>query len=357
MKVFVGFGFGAIQGGLFAYEAFKSGSFDRIVISEVVPAVVDRVRKAGGRYKVLVATPDGLEEQVISGVEIYDPAQDRKALVGAISEASELCTALPSVDFFGPVAELLAEGLKTPCVIYTAENNNHAAEILEAAVRKLRPQLPPCQFLNTVIGKMSGVGDGAFLVEQFNRILITKVTLPGFERGIGVFEEKEDLLPFEEAKLYGHNAAHALLGLIANSQGLRYMSDSGVESREYARAAFLEESGGAMMARHAGIDPLFTPAGWQAYVEDLMARMTNPWLKDEVKRVIRDLNRKLSWNDRVVGTMRLALDAGVEPRRYARALALGCRELGGIDPETLWNVADEPAGRKRQLKELMHNAT
>ena len=39
-KTFVGFGFGAIQGGLFLYEAFRSGQFRRLVVAEVVPEVV-----------------------------------------------------------------------------------------------------------------------------------------------------------------------------------------------------------------------------------------------------------------------------------------------------------------------------
>ena len=59
------------------------------------------------------------------------------------------------------------------------------------------------------------------LVEEFNRILISRITLPGFERRIQVFEEKDDLLPFEEAKLYGHNAVHALLGYLATAPRLR----------------------------------------------------------------------------------------------------------------------------------------
>jgi hypothetical protein len=87
------------------------------------------------------------------------------------------------------------------------------------------------RFLNTVIGKMSGVitdplqlhalgltpitpeAGRAFLVEAFNRILISRIHFdtPGFQRGIQAFIEKDDLLPFEEAKLFGHNATHAWL--------------------------------------------------------------------------------------------------------------------------------------------------
>jgi mannitol-1-phosphate/altronate dehydrogenase len=47
--------------------------------------------------------------------------------------------------------------------------------------------------------------------------------------------------------------------------------------------------------------------------------MTNPFLHDRVERVIRDPARKLAWSDRIFGTMRMAMEAGIQPR----AMALG----------------------------------
>ena len=356
-RTFVGFGFGAIQGGLFLYEAFRSGNFDRLVVAEVLPDVVAALRHSGGRYRVNVATPAGLEVHEITGIEALNPKDptDRIALLAALGEASEICTALPSVDFFSSVAPLLAEGLRSPAIIYTAENNNHAAELLEAAVRKLQPSLSVNhQFLNTVIGKMSGVVTAtgslvaitddlprAFLVEEFNRILITQISVPGFRRGIEVFAEKPDLLPFEEAKLYGHNAVHALLGYLANQRGYQFMSDlaGDAELMQLGREAFLVESGPALIARRGGLDPLFTPAGYQAYAEDLLRRMMNPWLSDAVVRIIRDPRRKLSWQDRLIGTMRLALDAGIQPVRFAKgaraAVAVLAQEAPGTSLDSL----------------------
>ncbi len=38
-------------------------------------------------------------------------------------------------------------------------------------------------------------------------------------RGIEVFVEKPDLLPFAQAKLYGHNAGHALAAYLAHQLG------------------------------------------------------------------------------------------------------------------------------------------
>jgi mannitol-1-phosphate 5-dehydrogenase len=208
--------------------------------------------------------------------------------------------------------------------------------------------LPSFQALNTVIGKMSGVitdehsirrlklapltprFNRAVLVEEFNRILISRVRLPGFRRGIEVFQEKGDLLPFEEAKLYGHNAIHALIAYLADNAGYATIAEAGGDERlmAVARRAFLDECGPALIRQHAALgDELFTPAGWRAYAEDLLARMVNPHLSDRVDRVGRDHLRKLSWDDRLYGAMRRALSAGVEPVNLARGAAAAILSL------------------------------
>ena len=102
-RTFVGFGFGAIQAGLFLYEAFRSGRFDKLVVAEIIPDVVRALNDNGGRYMVNIATASGIEQHEVSGVILYNPKNphDRDALVNAVAEASEIATALPSVDAFG----------------------------------------------------------------------------------------------------------------------------------------------------------------------------------------------------------------------------------------------------------------
>ena len=233
-RTFVGFGFGAIQSGLFLYEAFQSGAFHRLVVAEVLPEVVQAVRREGGSFCINIAQPDRVESACIGPVEIFSPnvEVDRAVLLAAIARAEEIATAVPSVSFYvsekpGSLHRLLAEGLCQKvqrggprAIVYAAENHNHAAEILEAAVLGLVP--PELQaavrrrvrFLNTVIGKMSQVVADpeevqarrlapimpgfprAFLVEAFNHILISRVQFPEpFQRGIRVLQEKDDLLP------------------------------------------------------------------------------------------------------------------------------------------------------------------
>jgi mannitol-1-phosphate 5-dehydrogenase len=365
-KRFVGFGFGPIQSALFLYEAYRSGNFASFSVADVDRELVEAVRAGGGRYTVNIARSDRIDRFTVEGVELHDSRdpEGRRAILAAAAASDELCTALPSVAVYtaggeASVASLLAAGLAArrraggeplPTIVYTAENHNHAAEILEDHLRAQAPAgaLAGVQILNTVIGKMSGVITDpptiarlglatltpriprAVLVEEFNRILISRVRLPGYRRGIEVFREKEDLLPFEEAKLYGHNAIHALIGYLAELRGHLTVAEAGRDAwiMGVARRAFIEESGAALVRRHAGLgDPLFTPAGYAEYADDLLERMVNPNLNDLVERVGRDHTRKLGIEDRLYGTLALALEAGIEPRNLALGAAAGVVSL------------------------------
>ena len=139
---------------MFLYEAFNSGAFRRLVVAEVVPEVVTAVRREDGFFCVNIAHRDRVESVRIGPIEIHDPAleADRQGILAAIVEAEEIATAVPSVAFYvsdkpGSIHRLLAEGLCRKVerggprlVVYAAENHNHAAEILEAAVMGLIPQ-------------------------------------------------------------------------------------------------------------------------------------------------------------------------------------------------------------------------
>jgi len=274
------------------------------------------------------------------------------------------------------VAALIAQGLRystaKATLVYTAENNNHAAEILEQKVKeKIGDIRTSVQFLNTVIGKMSQVVTSkaeideknlklvtpninrAFLVEAFNQILVTKCTIPDFKPGIEVFHEKEDLLPFEEAKLYGHNAIHALLAYLGAQRACQKMAEleNNAEIMQIARNAFVHESGAALIKKYTRLnDVLFTPAGYQAYAEDLLRRMTNPYLSDTIERAARDPRRKLGLNDRIFGTMQLAFKYGIEPVNLARGAVAGIKYM-------CHNIEDNKVPKmlldNRKFKELL----
>ncbi len=382
-RTFIGFGLGPIQSGLFLFEAFRSQNFARYVVAEIDPALVEAVRSGGGIISVNIAHADRIESAEISGIEILNPREprDRDELIAAIACADEIATALPSVAFYdrgdaASAVSCLADGFvrrdaKKQAVIYTAENDTRAAEHL---ANHLGEKLPTSfQILNTVIGKMSGGVTGseaikrlglvpmttdygrAVLVEAFNRIQISKIHLPDFQRGISVFEEKENLGPFEDAKLYGHNAVHALLGYLAHERNLATMDQvrSYKKLQGIARGAFLEECGAGLRKKHADADPLFSEAGWTSYADDLLIRMTNPFLRDSIARVIRDPQRKLGWDDRLIGAMRLALAAGVKPERLSRGARIAMKFGNISDVRNLWPEQIRNAGEADEVVALL----
>ncbi len=354
MSTFLGIGLGPIQTGIFLSGAFKGG-VDKIVIAEVDNNLKDAINANNGNLTINIADSEKIYQETYSGIEVYNPLNedDLEKLIAIAGDADEIATALPSVDFFKHIAPWLKKGFdlspEKERFIYTAENNNHAAECLEKAIDK---KYSNTNYLNTVVGKMSGVvsneeceeqnlsllcpnSDKGHLVEKFNNIYISKV--PNIvNRNIEGLYEKDDLFPFEEAKLYGHNAIHILLGILSNQKGKKYMhqikSDS--EVMKFARTAFIDESGKALCKKYTGIDELFTEKGFAHYADDLLERMTNPFLQDAVERVLRDADRKLAWEDRIIGTMRLALEYDVIPCNVAKTAKIFAKDSFGIDYKT-----------------------
>ncbi len=352
--MFLGFGLGAIQSGLMLMEATKSGNFDKFVIVEVNEKLVTEIRHDGNSVVVNTAKSSGIDKFHIRNIEIYNPAdpKDLDKIEEAIFNADEMATAIPSVEFYtvgeNSIVSLLAENINPakPQILYASENNNYAAEILREKIQKQSgvEMLRNFQVLNTVIGKMSGViqdektiaefdldtitheSSLAVLVEEFNSIIVTKITLPGFSKGLDVFVEKEDLLPFEEAKLFGHNAVHSMLGFLAYMRNYEYMSEikNDKELWSYGETVFQKESGAFLLKKYKNFDDaLFTDKGFSFYGEDLLERMTNPYLKDEVQRICRDPLRKLGYSDRLVGTIREALKQDVSANTLAKGVVGG----------------------------------
>lgn len=367
-NTFLGIGLGPIQTSIFLDGAFRGG-FDRLVIADVDTPLIEAIRRNNGTLQINIASSEAVTPETITGVEILNPTvpEDLEKLIAAAEEADEVATALPSVAFFKHLGWLKEGFGKQPNrrrFVYAAENHNHAAEELEKAVGSFSNTF----YLNTVIGKMSCVfpaeecvkrgiptltpgADRGHLVEAFNKIMIQ--SCDGVDRRcVQGLVDKSDLLPFEEAKLYGHNAVHFWLGLHAQKKGVQFMHElaDDDELMAKARVAFVAESGVALCKKWAGTDELFTPEGFAAYADDLLVRMTNPFLTDRVDRVCRDLERKLSRDDRMVGTMRLCLSQGVAPSCFAEGAVLAARSLFGEDENAvhaglnaLWGGWDEEA--------------
>ena len=115
----VGFGFGAIQAGLFLCEAFRSGNFRRLIVAEVMPNAVMSSGQSAGQYAVNVAYRDRVEATEIGPTEVAnrEPPPDCEFLMTEVAGAAEIATALPSVAYYasaspGSIHRFLPRGFR-----------------------------------------------------------------------------------------------------------------------------------------------------------------------------------------------------------------------------------------------------
>ncbi len=390
-RIFVGLGFGAIQTGLFLREAQRSGNFERYVVAmrreNLAKALND-----GGTVTVNIAMPDGIVVETYTHIEArcLSVEEDVVRLEQDLLAAHEISVAVSSVDDYvsdnpnslhlliahAIAGKMRGEGPKV--LIYSSENHNEAASLLQRAILSAMPEADHAaankvfQTVDTVIGKMSRVirdqdeiaeaalassfdgGNEAFLVEAFNNILVSQVDAARTGgRAISQLVEKADLTPFEHAKIHGHNATHAGFAYVGQVLGLKWMADVAAipEVFSFFRDAFLEESGEALIRLHGGKDPLFTSEGYRAYVDDLLARMANPWLRDTCERIGRDVSRKLGWDDRLIGTIRLVRSQNISAKRYGFA-ALAAFETLGKGPDSMIESWMKSGATAREAEEI-----
>ena len=340
-KTFIGIGAGPIQTGIYVAGA-ADGGFDRIVLAEVEPTLVAALKQHHS-ITVNTAEADRITTRTYENIEVFNPndPNDLPQLIEIAKDALAFNTALPATKFYKFCAPWMKEAFaQNPAgrrYIYTSENSTTAAADLKAA---MGVEYPETYYLDTVIGKMSKVfaaGESELptltpgfakghLVEAFNTIYTSSA--PGIaEVGIQNLFAKADLVPFEEAKLYGHNANHLLLALLAAERGCTSMSEAAKfpEIVEYTLQALLQESGAALCKKYAGVDEYFEPANWETWARELVRRMISPLLSDAIARVARDLTRKLGWEDRLIGAIRLCQAQGVPCPRLLHGAQIALR--------------------------------
>lgn len=365
-KIFVGIGAGAIQLGLWAYYASLCGA--EIVLVEVDEEKIKNIKENKNFYCINIAHFDRIENVSVGPVEIYNPniKQEREKIIEAIKLANDIATAVPSTSFYEKpgVAELLREGLKerrSPVTVYASENQIGAGKMLERLVfPKNKPEF--IQFSETVIERMGGPhfdkslinelglkkitlkSKDALLVEDFDKIIIEKRKTPKKYRYKSCFDKffpADNIMLYEELKLFGHNAVHSLLGFIGKLKGYKLMSQYSNDSDlgYIGVDALLNETGFWFKRKYKNSgEEVARERGYKKWAEQLCRRIVNPFLYDLVDRIIRDPKRKLGWDDRIVGTMRNALTCGITPRRYALGIAAGLYQRGLTRQKALLNL-------------------
>ena len=132
--------------------------------------------------------------------------------------------------------------------------------------------------------------------ENFADLIIDRTVFIGDLPYIEGLSLKENLNAYIERKLFTLNTGHAItayLGAENNKETVfEAINDSEIKNVVYGA---MEESGEVLIRRHG-----FSRFEHEVYIQKILGRFFNPYLKDSVFRVGREPMRKLSYNDRLI---------------------------------------------------------
>jgi len=323
-KVLVVFGAGNI-GRSFVGQLFARAGY-RVVFVDVDRSLVDALNRAG-RY--LVRIRDRRPEDIwVEGVSAID-ARDTDAAAEAVAGADILATAV------GPAAlphtyPIIAAGLVRrreaggpPLDIIICENLRNAARAFaEGLAAHLPADFPIASYVGLVetsIGKMVPLMPEAerrrdpllLYAEAYNTLILDAAAFRNPIPDVPGLDPKQNMAAYVDRKAFIHNLGHAAcayLGRLANP-AWRFIWETVSDPvvRAAAKTA-MWESGRALMRRYPRE---FGEADQEAHIEDLLCRFANRALGDTIYRVGRDVPRKLSREDRLVGALLMDAAEGV----------------------------------------------
>ncbi len=325
MKKAVMYGGGNIGRGFIG--ALMSQSGYEVTFIDVAEPVVAALSE-NHCYPVRYVSGEGHEDVLIKNVTAVN-GNDQEAASEAIANCDIMATAVGARILKFIIGNIVAglrkrwERTDAPLNIIICENLMDANLVLE---KMLKEQLTPqeCKrFDETVglveasIGRMVPVqteemkdGDPMRVcVERYGYLPTDKAAFKG------EIPEIRNMVPFApfdffiKRKLYIHNMGHATCAYLGDLMGLEYIYQSVdvPEIRLIVHNAMLESAMALSKKYGVALD------GILLHINDLLHRFTNAALKDTCARVGGDPGRKLSPEDRLIGSATLALNEGITP--------------------------------------------
>ncbi len=330
------FGAGNI-GRSFVGQLFSRAGYEVVFVDvdQELVAALNRER----RYRVEIRDRNP-ETIVIEGVRAVD-GRDADAVAQELARADIAATAVgpKALPFIYPAVAaglLLRRGSGAPPLdIIICENLRGAAEVVRAGLRGHLPADFPFEesvgLVETSIGKMVPImpeearrRDPLLLyAEAYNTLILDAKGFKNPIPGVPGLDAKQNMAAYVDRKAFIHNCGHAAcayLGFLSHPHWV-YLCEavSDPEVQETTRRA-MWESARALISRYPGE---FDEANQREHIEDLLSRFANQALGDTIYRVGRDLPRKLSREDRMIGALLMDAAEGVPASSTTMATAAG----------------------------------
>lgn len=307
MKKAIQFGAGNIGRGFIGALLSKAGY--HVVFADVNTEIINKIN-SDKKYTIHVMDTICSEEEIsnISGVistsdEIYKEIVEVEIITTAVGPV-----VLPRIapTIAKGIALRKEKGIKTYLNIIACENAIKASSQLEEEVKKYLNEeeieylkefvgFPNCS-VDRIVPPVKSENILDVVVENYYEWNVEKSAFKGEIPKIEGMNLVDNLMAYIERKLFTLNTGHAITAYFGYLKGYETIEESIKDEVIYGfvKNAMIE-SGKGLIAKYN-----FDEEAHYKYIDKIIDRFKNPYLKDDVARVGREPLRKLNENDRLI---------------------------------------------------------
>lgn len=307
MKTAIQFGAGNIGRGFIGAVLSEAGY--HVVFADVVEELLDTINTRG-EYVVHVTDTES-RDILIRNISAVNSASD--AAVKAVVKAEIITTAvgLRILKFVAPtIAKGLAArkeaGVESPLNIVACENGLRAtSQLKELVFNQIDPSLKewaeahvgwPDAAVDRIVPPVRCDMPLDVAVEDYFEWDVERSSFVGAIPEIPGMAPVDNLEAYVERKLFTLNTGHAAAAYLGKMKGLGTIGESIADPVILPIVREVMQQSGEGLVRKFGFDH----SAHFAYIEKILRRFSNPYLKDDVLRVGREPLRKLAPNDRLI---------------------------------------------------------
>lgn len=342
MKTAIQFGGGNIGRGFIGAVLSQAGY--RLVFADVNQELLDRINQ-DGKYTVHVMDVEQ-KDIVISNVSAVNSGSDE--VVAEIVNAEIITTAV-GVRILKFVAPAIAKGLvarkaagvEAPLNIVACENAIRATSQLKELTYALLDDetkvwadahvgFADCS-VDRIVPPVRSENPVDVVVENFYEWNVEEKSFVGGAPKIDGMNLADNLLAYIERKLFTLNTGHAITAYLGQLKGYKTIDESIADPEIYAIVKGAMQQSGEGLIKKFGFDH----DAHFAYIEKIIKRFKNPYLKDDVTRVGREPLRKLSANDRLTLPTMTALSYGLPVDKLVIGIGAALHFKNEEDPQSI----------------------
>ncbi len=318
MKTAIQFGAGNIGRGFIGMLLAQAGY--RVVFADVSEVIIDRLA-ADQKYTVHVMDTEVEDVEITNITGIMSNGE---AIIDEIAKADVLTTAvgLRVLGFIAPtiakgIQKRIADGSREPLNIIACENAIRATSQLKEHVYGILTEeekayceqyvgFADCS-VDRIVPPVRSENPVDVVVEKYCEWNVEKTSLKGEIPEIPGMNLADNLMAYIQRKLFTLNTGHCITAYTGILAGHKTIDQAIADPKifDLVKAA-MTQSGDGLIQKFG-----FDKEAHYKYIDKIINRFRNPYLKDDVTRVGREPLRKLSADDRLVSPLTTAMSYGL----------------------------------------------